>query len=442
MKPASAELLTLLQVREFYMADLYTFQGGNLGSNILRYTGGDTDIKANGFTYTCGGAIGPYWDRQDNKAKCHWKFGVEVDKLVLDVIPGAATLFGAPFAQALRSGLLDGAEMTLEKVFMPFGSYGDTSRGSIVYFVGRVAPIDGGRSVVTLTINSHAELLNQALPRNLFSPRCVLNLGGPGCNVQLAGGTVTQTLQVSTGSAVLVPPSLLTGTEGVLIGSSASGTGIPGGATVVDVNNTGITISTLGTSNGTVAVAFTNPQSFQTTGTVSSGSTNAVINASIVGTFGNGNFDLGSIAFTSGVLSGLTQTIKQMTYGSPNVIQLLGFFPSAPAPGDSFTITFGCNKLPGVPVTSLCDSANGSNELVNATAPLGVAQGMTCTGPNIPAGTTVINVSGTTIVLSQNATGNNTQVSYSFFSTNGCFKFGNKARYKGMPAIPQPALAI
>jgi uncharacterized phage protein (TIGR02218 family) len=275
MKPVSPELLALLATRRFYAADLYTFQGGNLGANVLRYCGGDRDLAANGYAFPAGGQTGPYFDRKDNKAKGHQKIGVEVDTLVVDVIPGAATLFGAPFLQAVHAGLFDGAEMILDKAFMP--SYGDTSRGLVRWFVGRVAEIDAGRSVATFTINSHLELLNLQLPRNLYQPACVNNLGDASCGVTLS--------------------------------------------------------------------------SYTTTGTASSGSTNAVIQAAVSGAAGYaaGTFDTGIIAFNSGALNGLSATVQSTNVPTnPTTINLLGYFPSAPASGDSFTLAYGCDKSMGV----------------------------------------------------------------------------------------------
>jgi hypothetical protein len=87
-----------------------------------------------------------------------------------------------------------------------------------------------------------------------------------------------------------------------------------------------------------------NLASYQTTGSVSNASTNAASLASISGSFPAGTFDLGKITFTSGANNGLSQTIRQCVFGSPNVIALVGFFPSAPAIGDSFVLNYGCNK--------------------------------------------------------------------------------------------------
>jgi uncharacterized phage protein (TIGR02218 family) len=270
VKPVSNALLTLLASRQFFAADLYTFSGGNLGSTILRYCGGDANITSNGFLFTAGGQTGPYFDRQDNKAKCHWKVGVEVDTLVLDMIPGTAQVAGAQMQQAIRSGLFDGAELMLEKAFMP--TYGDVSRGTVVYFVGRVADIDAGRSVCTFTINSHLELLNITIPRNLCQPGCMNALGDASCQASI--------------------PS----TPGTLVGGQSIGG----------------------------------------------------LNANLTSTSATGAYNLGTITFTSGVLNGLSFGVGGVTNaGNPVSIYPQGVLPSSPSSGDTFTLSYGCDKSLG-----------------------------------------------------------------------------------------------
>ena len=182
MKPSSAALRSLLASRQFFAADLYTFTLA--GGGVLRYCGGDTGLSANGFSYAAGGTTGPYFDRKDNKAKCHWKIGVSVDTLVFDVIPGGATVLGEPFLSAVHNGLFDGAELTLERAYMP--NYGAVAAGTVIYFVGRVAEIDASRSIATFSVNSHLELADLQLPRNLFQSGCINNLGDTSCTVNLS----------------------------------------------------------------------------------------------------------------------------------------------------------------------------------------------------------------------------------------------------------------
>ncbi len=186
MKPASGALQTLLATRSFLAADLYTFT--LVGGGVLRYTSFDTDVVANGFTFTSSGATGPFFDRKDNKAKAHWKIGVEVDTLVFDVLPGAATINGQPFLAACLQGVFDGAELQFERAFMPPPVMPvlppatiPTMTGTVIIFVGRVAEVDLGRSLATFTVNSHLELLNQNMPRNLFQAPCVNTLFDAAC---------------------------------------------------------------------------------------------------------------------------------------------------------------------------------------------------------------------------------------------------------------------
>ena len=196
MKVASPALQSLLASNQFLVADLYTFTLA--GGQAFRWTGFDTDVIASGNTFTSGAQSGPFFDRQDNKAKCHWMIGVEVDTLTFDVVPGAATVNGLPFLQACRLGVFDGAELQLERAFLapPLGALYPpvaASAGTVILFVGRVAEVDLGRSLATFNVNSHLELLNLNLPRNLFQSGCVNSLYDAACGVAKASYAVAGT---------------------------------------------------------------------------------------------------------------------------------------------------------------------------------------------------------------------------------------------------------
>lgn len=203
MKPSSPELRALLSTRQFFAADLWTFT--LTGGTVLRYSSGDADIIANGKTYRAGGLIGPYFDRQDSKAKCHWKVGTGADSLLVDVLPGSAQILGDPMLDAIRKGIFDGAACMLERAYMP--TYGDTRAGVIRNFLGRVAQIDAGASLATFSINSQTELLNLQLPRNIAQISCMNNLGDATCTVNLeaykVAGTVSGVTDKSNFSASL-----------------------------------------------------------------------------------------------------------------------------------------------------------------------------------------------------------------------------------------------
>lgn len=264
MKPASPQLIALLASRQFWSADLYQFD--LVDGSTLYYCSGDQDITWNSILWSAGKSIGPFFDRKDNKAKCHWKIGVEVDTLVFDVIPGVALVGGATFLSAVRQGVFDGADMTLYRAFMPI--YGNTSDGTVIMFAGRVAEVDASRSLCTFTINSHLELLNQNMPRNLYQSGCPNTLYDANCTLNMAD--------------------------------------------------------------------------FATSGAVAAGSTQSSINATL--SQASGYFELGILAFTSGLNNGFSRTIQSYTQGAPGTVTFISPFPSAPTTGDTFTIYPGCDK--------------------------------------------------------------------------------------------------
>ncbi len=209
MKSASVALQAILATNEFLYADLYTFT--LVDGTVLRWTSFDTDVPANGNTFSSGGLGGPFFDRKDNKAKCHWKIGVEVDTLVFDVVPGAATIAGEPFLSAVRQGVFDGAELELDRAFFSPTAPGrfppftvQPAMGVVVLFVGRVDEVDAGRSLATYTVNSHLELLTANLPRNLYQAGCVNTLGDASCGVNLNGFSVTTTAAAGSTSGIVL----------------------------------------------------------------------------------------------------------------------------------------------------------------------------------------------------------------------------------------------
>jgi uncharacterized phage protein (TIGR02218 family) len=190
-KPFSAATQLLWNSRQWYQADLFIFSGGNL-STPLRYCSGDTDLTYNGVKFLCGGASGPYFDRQDNKAKFSQKLGLEVDTLTIDIIPGDGKVYNVPMIKAFHDGLFDGCAFAMWRCYM--ATYGDLTYGVVPIFHGRVADIEISRTIIVLTINSTIELLNQNLPRNLFQASCVNSLGDDACGVNLANYTANFTV--------------------------------------------------------------------------------------------------------------------------------------------------------------------------------------------------------------------------------------------------------
>ena len=190
MKAVSDPLRAVLASGQFHMADCYSFILAGSGST-LRYTTADAPItdQATGNVFA---AFGPFFQR----SKVKFRTGVQVDELsiALTARPTDIMYFGGPtWLSALRAGVLDGAEVQLDRAFMP--QFGDTSAGLVTLFYGRVVEVDVGRTSATIKANTHLELLNLQWPWRLFQPGCSRTLFDAGCALTKsgfrAGATVT-----------------------------------------------------------------------------------------------------------------------------------------------------------------------------------------------------------------------------------------------------------
>ena len=81
------------------------------------------------------------------------------------------------FAEAVRVGLFDGATVELDRFFAPPQAAGsgtlDTSLGVLLWFYGRVAECDVGRSRIAIKVKSLMNLLAvQQMPRRLYQASC------------------------------------------------------------------------------------------------------------------------------------------------------------------------------------------------------------------------------------------------------------------------------
>lgn len=201
MKPLSPQLLAmLLSDADVFVADTYEFT--LVGGGLLRYANADADLTVNGKLFSAGGIqIGPYFDTSGNRGKAHWGLGTNADSLMFDVLPGHAAVLGQPFLMACQQGTFDGATLRKQRLFMP--TFGDTRRGPITLFSGRVAEVDVGRSKATFTVNSHMELLDQDFPRNLYQAGCVNNLGDTACGVNLNALAVACTVAAGSTNVLL-----------------------------------------------------------------------------------------------------------------------------------------------------------------------------------------------------------------------------------------------
>jgi hypothetical protein len=226
------------------ICDLYTFAfAGNVnGGAPLLYTTADVDIAvpypggawlvetgaplaappvATGTTTWSSSLV--YFDQLMNKAYGHWKIGLDVDTWQVICTPTPqATIGNQGFLAALRAGALDGAVVAVDRAFIDNRAglrYAPslTPLGVVNIFTGRVAEVDLGRSNAVISINSHLELLNQNMPRNLYQAACRWTLFDSAC------GLAAATFRTS-GTVAAVPAPNSNQLQATLAAPNGSGT--------------------------------------------------------------------------------------------------------------------------------------------------------------------------------------------------------------------------
>lgn len=193
MKPAAQALVDLLASNNFWIADLYTL---TLGSGAVhRFTSADRDLIEDGALFSAG-------QLKFARETVRVVTGLEVDELRVTILADGSTMLGAqPFLKFVHSGGLDRARLALERAFMP--EFGDTSRGAVPLFAGRIAEASVRRTAVELAVKSDLELLNVKLPRNLYQPICLHTVYDAGCGLARANFRSTATIQVNSTASLL-----------------------------------------------------------------------------------------------------------------------------------------------------------------------------------------------------------------------------------------------
>ncbi len=180
MRSASAGLINFLNAlrlgsdAQALVADCFTF---TLRTGlILTYTNADVSILLNGSTYLANSVL-----VDGLKLKC--SVGLDVDQQQVTLSARESdTVGGIPFLQAVRNGLLDGAEIQRERAFLT--EWNSAPIGSAILFKGRVGTIDRvGRTGAQITVNSDLVLLDMDMPRNIYSPSCQHILFDSGCSL-------------------------------------------------------------------------------------------------------------------------------------------------------------------------------------------------------------------------------------------------------------------
>ena len=241
MRPCSAALAAYLAANDtVILADLYTF--ALVTGETLRYSGWTTALAIPGTLFASGSlnynalgytdfSLGPRFGR----SKVATKIGVEPAELDIDILAGAGDLIGTvSFADAVRLGLFDGATVELDRLFAPPqpNAQGglDTSLGAIVWFTGRVADTDVGRSKIQMKVKSLMNLLAiQQMPRRLYQAACTHVFGDAMCTFDRTSLAVTAAaLAGSTQSEIhtaLAPSPASLFDQGTMLGLSGRNAG-------------------------------------------------------------------------------------------------------------------------------------------------------------------------------------------------------------------------
>lgn len=196
MKSCSTALQNLLAgTRNIARIDLYTFELS--GGSILRYTSAEVDVLADGHLYY--GRNAPIFER----GRIRTVRGVEVDDLDVSVYAGTQhTVNGVPWKEAIATGALDGAWLTLSYAFS--AEPGEPIVGVMPAFIGRIADTETFTSGGRLKVRSALELLDSMVPRDLYQPGCLNILFDTGCAVARAAYQASATVATGSGQSVLL----------------------------------------------------------------------------------------------------------------------------------------------------------------------------------------------------------------------------------------------
>lgn len=183
MKDASPALTTLLNEREYKMANLYYF--GLRDGSELRFTDADIDLVYSGETFYAGLSL-------IGGGRLRSVRGLESDECEITITADeSAAIRGIPLSKAAWQGAFDRAAFTQRRVFME--EWGDTSAGAVLIFSGEVSRVNPIDNQIRLYIVSDLHLLETHMPNKVYQPSCTHTFGDGGCGFNKAGTAVNST---------------------------------------------------------------------------------------------------------------------------------------------------------------------------------------------------------------------------------------------------------
>lgn len=191
MITVTEEVQAILSAGDCWMADLIQISLRN--GQVVRVAVTDRDIIWSGNTYFCpSSGVMPIIERGD----ITFKVGLEVDQMELTVHHDASHLIcGLTWANAIRVGLLKGADVSVIRAVSPFwDGLPPPIPGVIPRFTGRVGPCQPGRVTSKLTVESLLSYLNKPVPANVYQAPCPNTLYDSNCGVRRAANETTVTI--------------------------------------------------------------------------------------------------------------------------------------------------------------------------------------------------------------------------------------------------------
>ena len=222
MRKASAGMISLLNsTTQLQVANLVTIIP--VGASIVRLTDADLDITVTSW-YDSAAHLFTHGAPALTVGATKLAVGLQTDKKELMLGCRVTDLFaGVPWPAAVQQGLLDNAQVLVEKCLWPTG--GDFSAGTLIDFWGIVSQPTVERFKVKLDVASWLEVvLAQNFPRNVYQTQCLHTLYDAGCTLVKASYAQSTTVNAgSTASYLLTSLSVATGWFNLGVATFTSG---------------------------------------------------------------------------------------------------------------------------------------------------------------------------------------------------------------------------
>lgn len=185
-----------------HRADLFTIT--LVTGQVLRTTTAQYDIPFGGNTFKAGSQLNNgAWRR----GRITTMLGLATSKMDLTVVADSTVLFpglNLPILQAAHLGLLDGATVRCETLYM--ATPGDTSNGTEIKFIGEIANTDElDRSHAKFTVAALTFRLDTQLPKRLIQPGCSNTLFDPQCTLVKGSFANPKTSAAGSTASLLIP---------------------------------------------------------------------------------------------------------------------------------------------------------------------------------------------------------------------------------------------